>query len=74
MPTGSIGTASVRAAQCGSIDGWVRVQVGATLRVLTLFEVPLVELFEVGSQFRFRSGVERVGTGTGKSGVAGCGG
>ncbi len=39
------------------------------LRVLTLFEVPLVELFEVGSQFRFRRGVERVGTGTGNSGV-----
>jgi len=33
------------------------------LRVLTLFEVPLVALFEVGSQFRFRNGVERVGTG-----------
>jgi hypothetical protein len=31
-----------------------------SLRVLTLFEVPLVELFEVGSQFRFRNGV-RVG-------------
>ena len=42
------------------------------LRVLTLFEVPLIELFEVGSQFRFRSGVERVGTGTGNRGVAGC--
>jgi len=29
------------------------------------FEVPSVTLFEVGSQFRFRSGVESVGTGTG---------
>jgi hypothetical protein len=41
------------------------------LRVLTLFEAPLVALFEVGSQFRFRNGVERVGTGTGNRDVAG---
>jgi len=39
--------------------------------VLTLFEVPLVALSEVGSQFRFRNGVERVGTGTGNRDVAG---
>ncbi len=44
----------------------------AAMRVLTLFEAPAVTLFEVGSQFRFRSGVERVGTGTGNSGVVGC--
>lgn len=43
----------------------------AALRVLALFEVPLVALFEVGSRFRFRNDVERVGTGTGNRDVAG---
>lgn len=39
--------------------------------MLTLFEVPLVELFEVGSRFRYRNGVQSVGTEPGNCGVAG---